>query len=138
MALRSFDRDDELISDINIIPLVDISLVLLIIFMVTANFIPTSYIKVDMPKAAHGKTDVSGGDSIALAVNSEGLIYWDKRVVTVKELGTKLSLRYKENKDIFVNLTADRRAEFNSIVEVIDAINGAGISKINVSTETIR
>jgi len=133
MAARVFDKDDEIISDINIIPLVDISLVLLIIFMVTSNYVMTGYIKVDVPKARYAKA-AQFREALSIAISGEGIIYLDDKPVTLKELNTKLALYCREHKDPEVILNADKAVGFKSVVAVIDVLSDLNISRINIAT----
>ena len=86
MRGRGFQKDsgDEILSDINVIPLVDISLVLLLIFMVTANYIMTSSFSVDIAQATHAQA-VQQADIIEISVTREGPVYLENELVTTGE-----------------------------------------------------
>src|SRR3970040_187100 len=87
MAGGAQDSDDE-ITAINVTPLVDIVLVLLIIFMVTANFIVRDTIEVDVPKAANGGETVQG--LIKVVIEQDGKIFFDGAEVTERQLADKV------------------------------------------------
>ncbi len=133
MRSRVFDGENEIVSEINIIPLVDISLVLLIIFMVTANYVMTSYIKVDMPKAQYAKAG-QFQDVLQISVSSEGIVYFEDKPVTGKELKSKIQQYSRTHKDPEVVLSADKAADFKSVVSVIDALSELNITKVNIAT----
>ena len=137
MAGRSFQKDspDEILSEINVIPLVDISLVLLLIFMVTANYIMQSSIAVDIPQVKHAKT-AAQNDSVMITVSREGPVYLEGKLVTISELKTKMQDKYADNPNISVILSADRNVSFNNVVQVLDLLSGLGITRFSISTVT--
>ena len=86
MRRYHYPEQEEIIADINVIPLVDISLVLLIIFMVTANYL-TSYLNVKLPEAKHGQEAAGVNPAFAtVTVTQEGPIYLENKLVTMDEL----------------------------------------------------
>ncbi|NOJ82934.1 ExbD/TolR family protein, partial [Myxococcus xanthus] len=88
MAGGAQDNDDE-ITGINVTPLVDVVLVLLIIFMVTANFIVRETVEVDLPRAANGGETVQGLVNVVL--DKEGKFFFDGTEMTEKELEAKVA-----------------------------------------------
>lgn len=136
MAGRILQRDSEdaIISEINVIPLVDISLVLLIIFMVTASYIMTSSFIVDMPKAAHGG-EVPQEDTVMISVTREGPVYVDDKLVSSAELKKTMKEKFLANAQIGVVLSADKGAYFQDVVSILDLLSGIGINKLNIATE---
>jgi biopolymer transport protein ExbD len=128
------DSDDEILSQINVIPLVDISLVLLLIFMVTANYIMTSSFTVDMPQAAHGKA-ISQDENVTITISREGPVYLDEKVVTTPELKRQMRAQFKKNPGISVILAADKNVNFSNVVRVLDLLSEVGISKLNIAAE---
>lgn len=134
MSLRRFYKDDgdEILAEINIIPLVDISLVLLIIFMITANYIMTSSLSVDIPQAGHGKP-IQQTSAVAIVITNEGPVYLENELVTSLELKTKMQARYARNHDVSVILSAERNVSFKHIVKVIDMLHEIGVTKLNIA-----
>jgi biopolymer transport protein ExbD len=125
--------DDELISEINVTPLVDITLVLLIIFMVTATYIVREAIEVDLPRAAHAGE--STGTTLAVVLTRDGAIYLDG----VKRSEADLALRTREavarDKDTRAIISADRAALHGAVVRVIDVVKGEGVSRFAINIE---
>jgi len=127
------DDDDHIISQINVVPLVDISLVLLIIFIVTANHIMMPSIKVEIPRASHAQGADESGDA-NITISGEGVIYLDEKVVTIKELKEGVALRYKKNPQLTVVLNVDKATYFQRVVDALDVLGEQGITKINIRT----
>ncbi len=122
------------LSEINITPFVDVMLVLLIIFMMTAQFLREE-IPVNLPKVAKGKTNISQKEKfIIISITKDGKIYIKKRPVSLKELKYKL-LSYKRRGRIKVLINADRLVAYGVVVKVISRIRESGISKIGLLTQ---
>ncbi|HYS81895.1 MAG TPA: biopolymer transporter ExbD [Anaeromyxobacteraceae bacterium] len=125
--------DDELISGINITPLVDIVLVLLIIFMVTATYIVRDAIEVDLPRAAHGGE--ATGTTLAVVLTREGVIYLDGVKRTEAELGARTREVVAKDRDARAIISADKGALHGAVVRVIDVVKGAGVSRFAINIE---
>lgn len=134
MASRAFQKDsgDEIISEINVIPLVDISLVLLIIFMVTASYIVSSSFKVDLPVAAHAKA-AQQSEVVAISISREGPVYFENELVTTEELKRKIQAQYRNNSNISVVVSADKNVNFKNVVKILDVLSELGITKLNIA-----
>lgn len=132
MASELDNTQDEILSEINVIPLVDISLVLLIIFMVTANYITASYLNVDLPESRSSES-AQGSNDIAITVTRDGPMYLDSELVTTKELRQKLKERAARSAQAGVILNVDKRVDFKSVVAVLDLVREADIKKVNIS-----
>lgn len=137
MAGRGIQKDtgDEILSEINVIPLVDISLVLLIIFMVTANYIMTSSFTVDIPKAAHA-TKTQADDTVTISISPRGTFYFESDLVAAGDLKRKMEARYRENPKVAVILSVDEKANFKNVVSVLDLLGELGITRININAST--
>ena len=133
MAANNSDQDT--ISDINIVPLVDIILVVLIIFMVASPGSDQSRIKVDIPQASSGEAS-SDNTPFQVTVNEEGYYFVSGDLVSETELKTRAELEAKKNSGIEAILTADKNLGYGEVVRVIDLIKSAGIQKIAISTTT--
>ena len=127
--------DDEIISDINITPFVDVSLVLLIIFMVTATYIVAKSIPVDLPEAGTGEDIVT---TFAVTMTEDGNLYVDGAKTDEGKLKRKLALAHKENADVRVIIDADKAIPHGNVVHIIDLVRKQGVSKfaINISEES--
>ncbi len=122
-------------AEINITPLVDVMLVLLIIFMVTAPLM-TEGIKVDLPSATTQAIKTEK-DEVILSVNKTGELFLqgDKTAYNLVNLGDKLAEVYKDKskKDIF--LRADKTVPYGTVVQVMAACKNAGIERVGMITE---
>jgi biopolymer transport protein ExbD/biopolymer transport protein TolR len=120
------------LSEINVTPLVDVMLVLLIIFMVTAPMLQTG-IDVQLPETRNVK-EVNPEQRIIISISREGFIYYGSDAIHFSTIAERLKRDVKAPNDrIF--LRADKDVKWNYIVSVIDAIRGAGFSQINMVTK---
>lgn len=134
MAGHGFYKDsgDEILSEINVIPLVDISLVLLIIFMITANYIMTSSFTIDVPQARSAKA-AEQNDAVTITISREGPVYLDNDLVTIKEFKKQMQDRYRNNPNISVMLSVDKNVNFKNVVNILDCLSELGITKLNIA-----
>ena len=124
------NRDRNVLSEINVTPFVDVMLVLLVIFMVTAPLLQQG-IDVNLPKAK-GK-DLPPEERITLTIKKGGVIYMNENPVTITEMGNKLKAISKLNPNVF--LKADKDVPYGFVVEVMGEIKEAGIEKLGMVTE---
>ena len=125
--------DDELISGINITPLVDIVLVLLIIFMVTTTYIVRDAIEVDLPRAAHAGE--ATGSTLAVVLTRDGTIYVDGVKRTESELAARTREVVAKDRDARAIISADKGALHGAVMRVIDVVKGEGVSKFAINIE---
>lgn len=125
--------DDEMISGINVTPLLDVVLVLLIIFMVTATYIVRESIEVDLPRAAHGGEAV--GTTLNVVLTREGAIYLDGVQRTPEELRTRTREAVAKDPDARAIISADRGLAYGEVVNVIDLVKGEGLVKFAIHVE---
>jgi biopolymer transport protein ExbD len=118
--------DDNMMSEINVTPLVDVMLVLLTIFIVTAPLL-TNAVAVNLPKAT-SDLSLAQQESINISVTDDGSIYFDKEVVSQEKLEFRLGVAAK-SAETSVEIFADERAEYGTVAKIMAAIQRAGISK---------
>ena len=123
------------LSEINVTPLVDVMLVLLVIFMVTAPMLQTG-IDVELPETRNVK-DVNPEQRIVISISREGSIYYGSEAINFFSIPDRLKKDVKSPKDS-IFLRADKDVKWSSIVSVIDAIRGAGFSEIKLVTKPFR
>jgi biopolymer transport protein ExbD len=144
MAGQIQEPDDELISQINVTPLVDIFLVLLIIFMVTANlFIQEQQqlreIPLTLPTAASGQERGDKPQPLTIVLDKAGRLYLNGRGTSMEELGTAIDAAKGGGKQPDVVLSADRGLPYGQVTRVIDFVqlHGVGNFAINVEDQEI-
>ncbi|MCK6549669.1 biopolymer transporter ExbD [Myxococcota bacterium] len=125
--------DDEVITSINVTPLVDIVLVLLIIFMMTASYIVTPAIRVELPKAASAESVVQS--LLALVLTREGDLFLNNQKVTDDELRAFIRTSKAEGKDLEAVIAADASVRHGRVVGLIDLIKAEGIVKFAINTD---
>ena len=119
-------------SEINVTPFVDVMLVLLIVFMVTAPLL-TVGIKVDLPKVeATALTDIK--DPIEITINLEGDIYLGESKVEVENLIPRLNVITEQNTEARIYVRGDRVVAYGRIMEIMAVINAAGYVKVALIT----
>ena len=122
-------------SEINVTPFVDVMLVLLIVFMVTAPLL-TVGIKVDLPKVkATALTDIK--DPIEVTVNLEGDIYIGESKVEVENLIPRLNAITEQNTEARIYIRGDRVVAYGRIMEIMSIINSAGYIKVALITQNL-
>ena len=132
MAGGASDDEDE-ITGINVTPLVDIVLVLLIIFMVTANFIVRETVEVDLPRAANGGETVQG--LVNVVIDKDGKLFFDGAEVPEDELQRKVSAAVAKDKDTRAIISADQSLPYGRVMRLIDVVKGQGIAKFALNIQ---
>ncbi|MEA3400987.1 MAG: biopolymer transporter ExbD [Armatimonadota bacterium] len=126
--------EEELFADINIIPFTDVCLVLLIIFMITANFIATGQgLNIELPAAASALPETQS--QVIVFVTAEGDVYLNARPVTPDGLSARLADAAREDPEMVVVISADRTVPYEHVVDVLDAVRGAGVSYLALAAE---
>lgn len=129
MAASSQNDDDGLISGINVTPLVDVVLVLLIIFMVTARIIHSQGMPMDLPKAASGENIQQTVFSVELSADGRTLV--DSSEVAGDEAISELAKSARaKNEDLRAVIRADTKVEHGRVIHVLDLLKRAGVGKI--------
>ena len=128
--------EDDLISGINVTPLVDVVLVLLIIFMVTATYIVRASIEVDLPRAAHGGE--ATGTILSVIVTRDGQVWLDGARRTEDELVARTRAAVAKDADARAIISADKGALHGAVVRVIDLVRGAGVTRFAIHVEKER
>ena len=134
MAVAQNDGDDEIVG-INVTPLVDITLVLLIIFMVTASFIVRETVEVDLPRAANAGETVQG--LVNVVMDKDAKIYFDGTEVDEAGLKGFIQGALQKDKETRAIITADQTLAYGKVMHLIDVVKGEGIAKfaLNIQKE---
>jgi biopolymer transport protein ExbD len=133
MAGGARQDENEIITDINVTPFVDVSLVLLIIFMVTATYIVAQSIPVDLPKASTGEDVVS---TFAIALTTDGEIYLDGKKINEPTLKASIRAAHSKNNEVRVVIAADKSVLHGRFVGIIDLVRKEGVSKFAINIES--
>ena len=123
-------------SEINVTPMVDVMLVLLIIFMVTAPLL-TVGVKVDLPKTK--ASIISGQDEpLTITVDGEGRIYLQETELDLRALAPRLIAITSNNPDVRIFLRFDKTILYGRVMEVMGTVNNAGFNKVALITESAK
>ncbi|WP_193334696.1 ExbD/TolR family protein [Devosia beringensis] len=126
-------RKKAIISEINITPMVDVMLVLLIIFMVAAPMM-TAGVPIDLPQSAAGDM-ANQADPVTVAVTPDGVIYVNEDVVAEPELTSTLAAMGVDGAEDRIFLRGDTTADYGSVMRVMGLLSAAGYTKIGLITE---
>ncbi len=121
------------ISEINVTPFVDVMLVLLIIFMVTAPLL-TAGIKINLPESASVLKNEKN-DPVTVSMNSKGEIYIQKKKITPNDLVKKLIALRGQNKDLKIYIKGDKNLNYGKIMDLRSFINKSGFKKVALVTK---
>lgn len=132
MALGTQSDDDDVISAINVTPLVDIILVLLIIFMVTATYIVSNSIPIDLPEASTGEEVTS---TVVVSIDEQGSLFLDGQAVDDDELLASLRRAKASNSEIRAIISADRSIRHSRFVQAVDIVRRAGIPRFAIDIQ---
>jgi biopolymer transport protein ExbD len=131
-------EDDEgggaAIVDINVTPLVDITLVLLIIMMVAAPLIVNNpSIKVELPKAQTG--DETQKSTISLTLRKDGALYFNEDAVTEEAVRTRISDEFAHNREVQAIIAADKGVPYGNVMHLIDVVKSLGVTKFALNID---
>ena len=121
------------ISEINVTPFVDVMLVLLIIFMVTAPLL-TAGIKINLPESASVLKNEKN-DPVTVSMNSKGEIYIQKKKISPDDLIKKLTALKGQNKDLKIYIKGDKNLNYGKIMDLMSFINKSGFKKVALVTK---
>lgn len=127
------DDEPEVMNEINMTPLVDVMLVLLIIFIITVPVL-THSVKVDLPRADNTPNELKP-ETVNLAVNAEGHIYWNENQVSMEELELRLSTAAAQQPQPEVHIRGDKAVAYEHVIKTMAAVQRAGILKLGFVTE---
>ncbi len=128
---KSQSTDTE-ISDINIVPLVDIILVVLIIFMITSQAQKQNQIDMNLPEASF--SDKKSELPIAISVNKSREIFINQKLTDLNELRGQLGTELNKNPEISAVVSADKDLDYGYVISVMDVAKSAGVKELSVTT----
>jgi len=137
---RNGDDDDDLIADINVTPLVDITLVLLIIFMVAAPIIANNpSIKVDLPKAASGDETHKTTLALTLGRRPEGgyVLYLNGERTDEAQVRALIPTLLEKDRDLQTVIAADKGIAYGEVVHIVDLVKALGVHRFALDIEAL-
>ncbi|HYD06649.1 MAG TPA: biopolymer transporter ExbD [Reyranella sp.] len=139
MAFGSFDRNknaSQPMAEINMVPLIDVVLVLLVIFIVTAPLL-THAVKLDLPKAS-STADIQKPEKIEFAIDAAGALYWNGQRITREDAAAKFLDEGKKRPQPEVYLRADQGVAYRYVAETLADASKAGLSKVAFVSEPVK
>lgn len=135
MAFGGFNKagDNTPMAEINMVPLIDVMLVLLVIFIITAPLL-THAVKIDLPRAS-SQPNLTKPDNIQLGIRADGDVYWNGELVDAAALDIRMKSAAAINPQPEVHIRADRITEYQKVAQVMAAAARAGLNKIGFVSE---
>lgn len=127
------DDTDEAMSEINMTPLVDVMLVLLIIFIITVPVL-THSVKVDLPQANNTPNELKP-ETITLSVTAKGEIHWNDDVIPFEELEARLAQEAESTEQAEIHLRGDKEVAYEHVIKVMAAVQRSGMVKLGFVTQ---
>ncbi len=127
-------RRKPLMSEINVVPYIDVMLVLLVIFMITAPLLSTG-VEVELPRAAAKPVDTKDTETLVLTVNSKGEYYLDDRKITPDALRQRVAAILRLRPQTPIRVRGDRRVPYGEVVEAMSLLQAAGAPSVGLVTE---
>ncbi|MFT5356348.1 MAG: biopolymer transport protein ExbD [Polyangiales bacterium] len=131
--------DDDLISDINVTPLVDVVLVLLIVLMVTATAIVSKTIPMELPSASTAESPPITPTTLGISIDEEGTLFLDREEVTEAQLRERVRAAHDADSEVRAIIAGDGRIAYARVVRIIDILRQLQVTKfaINVAAEDL-
>jgi biopolymer transport protein ExbD len=138
MAFGSFDRksSNQPMAEINMVPLIDVALVLLVIFIVTAPLL-THAVKLDLPKAT-SNPDIQKPEKVEFAIDGSGTLFWNGERLSREEAQTRFTQAGEKRPQPEVYLRADQNVPYRYVAEMLADASKAGLSKVAFVSEPAR
>lgn len=127
------NNDDEGIHDINVTPFVDVMLVLLVIFMVTANYIAHQAINISLPKASTG-IDLAT-TNLAFSLDKDSKLFLDGKPIEFSDIAGLIEGKKTANKPLQALISADKTTSHGEVIKLIDAVRKNGINDFAINVE---
>ena len=130
MAFGSFDRksSSKPMAEINMVPLIDVALVLLVIFIVTAPLL-TNAVKLDLPKATSA-ADIQKPEKVEFAIDAQGSLFWNGKPITREEAAARFVEEGQKQPQPEIYLRADQNVAYRYVAEMLADASKAGLSKV--------
>jgi biopolymer transport protein ExbD/biopolymer transport protein TolR len=138
MAMGGSGGRGEVTSEINVTPMADVMLVLLIIFMVVTPMLQKST-SVELAETKHSvdKPEADKDDAVLVAITADGNFYLGPDRMELKDIGKKVANLLKDKSEKVVYIKSDAHAKYGNVVEVVDTVRASGVDQIGLITERI-
>ena len=138
MAFGSFDRKSasQPMAEINMVPLIDVALVLLVIFIVTAPLL-THAVKLDLPKAT-SNADIQKPEKVEFAIDAQGALFWNGERLSREDAQARFAEASQKRPQPEIYLRADQNAPYRYVAEMLADASKAGLSKVAFVSEPTR
>lgn len=133
MAFGTQDEADEVMNEINMTPLVDVMLVLLIIFIITVPVMKHA-VNIDLPRATNQPQDVKP-QTVLLSVDGQGAYFWNEALVTDEELATRLQAAAQQEPQPELHIRGDKAVRYERVAQAMATAQRSGVKKIGFVTE---
>ncbi|MDR2878175.1 MAG: biopolymer transporter ExbD [Chromatiales bacterium] len=124
--------NDEVVSEINMVPLIDVMLVMLIIFILTVPVL-THAVKLDLPRAQNTPNLIKP-ETVNLSVNADGQVFWNENEVDETELKMRLEASAQRDPQPEIYIRGDRKVEYERVAQVMAAVQRSGMLKLGFVT----
>jgi biopolymer transport protein ExbD len=125
-------NDDDMITDINVTPLVDITLVLLVILMVTASYVASKAIPVELPKGATGEATQT---TLTISIDKDGKTFLDAEPISDAALRAKIKSTHDADPETRAVIAADGRTSHSNVIHVIDVLRRENVTKFAINVD---
>lgn len=133
MAFQLGDGETQGMNEINLIPLIDIMLVLMIIFLVTATVLnPT--VPLDLPKTS-AQVNQAPPEVLQISIDKDAGIFWDSQPISLEELKQRFAEQAKAGKNPSIQLRADKEGKYDTVAQVLATASESGLTKIAFVSE---
>jgi biopolymer transport protein TolR len=132
MAISASGSHDEVVSEINVTPLVDVMLVLLVVFIVTAPLLSNA-VTVNLPKTAINSPPAQK-KALSVSIDAQSKIYIDRNQVELANLERELKKLQASDPDVAVQLNADQAVNYGIVAKAISSVDRAGVKRLSVMT----
>jgi biopolymer transport protein ExbD len=134
MGFHLGNDEQEGMSEINLIPLIDIMLVLMIIFLVTATIVNPA-VKLNLPKA-DAQAIQDQPEVVTLSIDAKGIIHWNQDVVTLDQLTQRMDIAAHQTTKPSLHLRTDREAKYDTLAQVLARASQAGLTDLAFVSES--
>ncbi len=129
----SLNHDDDVVSEINMVPLIDVMLVMLIIFIITVPVL-THSVNLDLPRAEN-QPNLVKPETVHLSVTADGGVHWNEEAVDEAQLAARLEAAAAREPQPEIFIRGDRKVEYERVAQVMAAVQRAGMLKLGFVTE---